>query len=69
MTPGKRWKMLAKEQIKMTPTGEETKLTKEDEIKGLQRLMKCMKHFEDLPDEELKKIYDEELKKIEEKYL
>jgi hypothetical protein len=62
-----RQKMLSKEQIKMEKVGE-IETTKEDEIRGLNGLIECMREFEKRPEKELEEIYQEWLKKIEEKY-
>ena len=59
--------MLAKEKIKMT-AGNEIKVTKKDEIRGLKGMIECMKKFENFSEKELNEIYKEELKKINKKY-
>ena len=69
MTLEERWKMLAKEQIKMEPTGEIFTVTKEDEIRGLKSLIDCIRHFEDLSEEELQKMFEEGMNEINEKYV
>lgn len=62
-----RQKMLAKEKLKLEKVGE-IKITKEDEIRGLNGLINCMRGFEHRSEEELKEIYDEEYEKINKKY-
>lgn len=62
-----RQKILAKEKIKLEKVGE-IKITKEDEIRGLNGLINCMREFEHRSEEKLKEIYEEGLERIEEKY-
>ena len=67
MTFEKRQKLLAKEKIEMRAVGK-TKITKEDELRGLKDLIKCIRHFEDLSEEELDEMYKEGLEEINKKY-
>lgn len=62
-----RQKLLAKEKIVMKKVGE-VKITKEDEIRGLEKLIHCMRKFENKSESELKEIYEEGLNKINKKY-
>lgn len=62
-----RQRMLAKEELKLEEVGER-KITKEDEIRGLNGLINCMREFEHRSEEELKEIYEEGLEKINKKY-
>lgn len=62
-----RQRMIAKEELKLEEVGK-IEITKEDEIRGLNGLISCMREFEHRSEEELKEIYEEGLEKIEKKY-
>ena len=62
-----RQKYLSKEKIKMEKCGTFT-MTREEEIKALKSLIRCMKMTENFTEEEYEEIYQTELQKINEKY-